>query len=210
MMMTKILPGTSTGWPWMESTYLWPRAGRRRFGGGFGRSLDSKRLNFVWIFLCFYPLLFYIGGDIQAFCWTCFSPLGQNGEPPRMGRFPAKVNFDRDRMVLTTNLVTLKLVLTTNGPLSVGLSGAGTSCKLSFNTRSLQGWEDLAWFQWEKDYISMYIKKSGFLIFFLQVLPGFAGQVPDAFVERYPGASYTKQTWKPFKASNLSGVYMIR
>ena len=44
----------------------------------------------------------------------------------------------------------------------------------------------------------------------LQVLPGFAGQVPDAFVERYPGASYTKQTWKPFKASNLSGVYMIR
>jgi len=43
----------------------------------------------------------------------------------------------------------------------------------------------------------------------LPVLPGFAGQVPDAFVERYPGASFTKQTWKPFKASNLSGVYML-
>ena len=56
----------------------------------------------------------------------------------------------------------------------------------------------------------MYIKIAGFLEFFFQVLPGFAGQVPDAFVERYPGASYTKQTWKPFKASNLSGVYMIR
>ena len=56
----------------------------------------------------------------------------------------------------------------------------------------------------------MYIKIAGFLKFFLKVLPGFAGQVPDAFVERYPGASYTKQTWKPFKASNLSGVYMIR
>ena len=196
----------------MESTYLWPRAGRRRFGGGFGRSLDSQRWNFVWnieyVSIPYYST--YIGGDISAFCRTRFSPLGQNGEPSRMGRSPAKVNFDWDRMVLTTNLVTLKLVLTTNGPLSVGLSGAGTSCKLSFNTRSLQGWEDLAWFQWEKDYISMYIKKSGFLKFFLQVLPGFAGQVPDAFVERYPGASYTKQTWKPFKASNLSGVYMIR
>ena len=35
----------------MESTYLWPRAGRRRFGGEFGRSLDSKRLNFVWNFV---------------------------------------------------------------------------------------------------------------------------------------------------------------
>ena len=45
---------------------------------------------------------------------------------------------------------------------------------------------------------------------FFQVLPGFAGQVPDAFVQRYPGASFTKQTWKPFKASNLSGVYMLR
>jgi len=43
----------------------------------------------------------------------------------------------------------------------------------------------------------------------IPVSPGFAGQVPDAFVEKYPGASYTKQTWKPFKASNLSGVYMI-
>ena len=160
--------------------------------------------------MCFYPLIFYIGGDISAFCRTRFSSMGQNGEPPRMGRSPAKVNSDRDRMVLTTNLVTLKLVLTTNGPLSVGLSGAGTSCKLSFNTRSLQGWEDLAWFLWEKGYISMCIKIAGFLKFFLQVLPGFAGQVPDAFVERYPGASYTKQTWKPFKASNLSGVYMIR
>ena len=141
IIMTRILPGTSTGWPWMESTYHWPRAGRRRFGGGFGRSLDSKRLNFVWNFICFYPLQFCIGGDISAFCRTRFSPLGQNGEPPRMGRSPAKVNSDRDRMVLTTNLVTLKLVLTTNGPLSVGLSGAGTSCKLSFNTRSLRGWE---------------------------------------------------------------------
>ena len=148
MMMTNTLPGTSTGWPWMESTYL---------GGGFGRSLDSKRLILVWNFICVYPLLFYIGGDSSAFCWTFFFSLGQNGEPPRMGRSPAKVNSDRDRMVLTTNLVTLKLVLTTNGPLSVGLSGAGTSCKLNFNTRSLQGWEDLAWFLWEKDYILMYI-----------------------------------------------------
>ena len=117
-MKAKNLIGTSTGWPWMESTYLWPRAGRRRFGGGFGRSLDSQRFNFVWKFIYFYPLLFCIGGDIQAFCRTRFSSLGQNGKPPRMGRSPPKVDFDRDRMVLTTNLVTLKLVLTTNVPLS--------------------------------------------------------------------------------------------
>ena len=120
-MKAKNLIGTSTGWPWMESTYLWPRLGRRRFGGGFGRSLDSQRWNFVWNFKCFYSLLFYIGGDISAFCRTRFSSLGQNGEPPRVGRSPAKVDSDRDRMVLTTNLVTLKLVLTTNGPLSVSM-----------------------------------------------------------------------------------------
>ena len=72
----------------------------------------------VWNFMCFYPLLFYKGGDISAFCWTRFSPLGQNGEPPRMGRSTAKVDSDSDRMVLTTNSVTLKLVLTIGGPLS--------------------------------------------------------------------------------------------
>ena len=135
-------------------------------------------------------------------CRACFSSLGQNGEPLGMGRSTAKVDSIGGRMVMTVNVV-----LTAN---ELGLSGAGTSCKLSFNTRSLAGWEALAWFQWDKDYISMYIKTAGFLKSFLQVLPGFAGQVPDAFVEKYPGASYTKQTWKPFKASNLSGVYMIR
>ena len=47
-------------------------------------------------------------------------------------------------------------------------------------------------------------------IFSSQVLPGFAGQVPDAFARRFPAAAFTKQTWKPFKASNLSGVFMLR
>ena len=42
------------------------------------------------------------------------------------------------------------------------------------------------------------------------VLPGFAGQVPDAYVRRNPDATFTLQTWKPFRSrTELSGVYML-
>ena len=42
----------------------------------------------------------------------------------------------------------------------------------------------------------------------IPVLPAFAGQVPNAFVEKYPNSSYTKQNWLHWE-EEYSGVYLL-